>query len=119
CLLSLARRRPLMFFVSRQFSAGGNAARTAAWTASLESTGFRRTMQRLTVVWGVTCLAEALLGITAAFALPPATALVFEPMLGIATVAGLLFWTINYARRQSARATERTPAAQHNEWRAK
>jgi len=38
--------------------------------------------------------------------LPPATALVVEPALGIGTVAGLLTWTFAYARRRQAAAAE-------------
>jgi hypothetical protein len=105
CLLSLMRRRPLMFFVSRQFTAGGDSERAAAWTARLENPGFRQAMRRLTKVWGLACLCEALLGLAAAFILPPATALVVEPMLGIGTISGLLAWTVGFARRRQ------TPAA--------
>lgn len=110
CLCSLGRRRPLMFFVSRQFRSGGDAAKAAAWTARLENAGFRRAMRRLTVVWGIVCLVEALLGIAAAFTLPPGIALVTEPMLGIGAVAGLLLWTTIYARRRSARAATASAA---------
>ena len=104
CLVSLTRERPLMFYVSRYFTAGGDAAKAAAWTARLESAGFRRSMRLLTLVWGVACLIETTLGIAAAFLLPPATALVAEPVLGLGTVAALLTWTTAYARRRAARA---------------
>jgi len=103
CLWSLRWRRPLMFFVGRQFSTGHDAAQAAAWNARLENAGFRRAMRRLTIVWGVTCLAEAIFGIATAFTLPPAMALVVEPVLGIGTVTGLLLWTTKYARSRSAR----------------
>lgn len=104
CLGSLGRRRPLMFFVSRQFIAGGDTAKAAGWTARLEQAGFRRAMRRLTLVWGAACLVEATLGTTAALALPPAVALVVEPGLALGTVSGLLFWTTADTRRRSARA---------------
>jgi len=100
CLLSLRRERPLMFFVSRQFIAGDDEARAREWTARLQNAGFRRSMRLLTVVWGLAALAEATLGIAAAFLLPPGVALVVEPMLGIGTVAALLTWTTAYARRR-------------------
>ena len=73
-------------------------------TERLESAGFRRSMRLLTLVWGVACLVETTLGIAAAFLLPPATALVAEPVLGLGTVAALLTWTTAYARRRAARA---------------
>jgi hypothetical protein len=110
CLLSLVRRRPLMFFVSREFTTGGDEAQRAAWTARLENPGFRHAMRRLTLVWGIACVGEAVLGISVAFLLPPALALVVEPALGIGTVAGLLTWTFAYGRRRQA-AAARSDAA--------
>ncbi len=110
CLLSLGRPRPLMFYVSRQFNAGGDAAKAAAWTARLENPGFGRAMRRLTIVWGSAALLEAIFGIAAAFLLPPAVALVIEPVLGIGTVAGLLTWTAAFARRRSENAADRQAA---------
>lgn len=107
CLLSLGRARPLMFFVGRQFNAGGDEARAAAWTARLKDPGFRHAMRRLTMVWGSICLLEAMLGVAAAFLLSPGAALVVEPMLGVGTVSGLLAWTVAYARRRSASAAGR------------
>lgn len=108
CLLSLLRERPLMFFVSRQFTAGDDEARAQAWTARLQNAGFRRSMRLLTIVWGLASLAEATLGIAAAFVLLPGTALVVEPMLGIGTIAALLTWTTAYARRRAP--PQRSPA---------
>ena len=104
CLASLWARRPVMFLVSRQFVAGGDPAQMAAWTARLENPGFRRAMRRLTMVWGLACLSEAVLGIAAAVLLPPATALVVEPVLGVGTIAALLTWTAAFSRRRSAQA---------------
>jgi hypothetical protein len=106
CLVSLGWRRPLMFFVSREFTARGDPAKAAAWTERLGNPRFRSAMRRLTIVWGLVCLLEAAVGITVAFLLPPSTALVIEPVLGIGTIAGLLAWTVAYARRRSAAAAE-------------
>ena len=103
CFYSLHWRRPLMFFIGREFNTGGDLEKAAAWDARLESAGFRHAMWHLTVVWGITCIAQSMLGITGALILPPAVALVVEPVLGIGTVTGLLLWTARYARSRSAR----------------
>jgi hypothetical protein len=103
CLLSLAAPRPLMFFVAREFAAGGDAARRAEWNARLEIPQFRRGMRRLTAVWGIATLVGAALGIAAAFLLPISVTLVVEPMIGAGIVAGLLLWTAGFARRGEAR----------------
>lgn len=99
-LATAGSSRPLMFFVMRQLIAGGDGAIAAAWTARLRDAGFRRTMQRLTLVWGVACLAEACLGTAAALLLAPQSALVAEPVLGLGTAAGLLAWSTRYLRRR-------------------
>jgi hypothetical protein len=106
CLASLRWGTPLMFFVSRWFTAAGDEAKAAAWTARLAEPGFRRAMRRLTLIWGLASLGECALGIAAAFALAPVTAMVVEPVLGIGTVAGLLAWTLGFARRRSGGAIE-------------
>ena len=111
CLCSLGRRRPLMFFVAREFTARGDSEKARAWTDRLEGPGFRRAMRLLTLVWGVACSAEAALGIAAALLLPPSLALVVEPVLGIGTISGLLVWTAAFARRRSTAAPLRPATA--------
>lgn len=108
CFASLAGKRPLMFFVSRYFTSGGDAAKAAAWTARLQQAGSRRSMWRLTVTWGAACLAEAALSVCAAFFLLPNVAVIVEPILGIATIAGLLAWTAAYARQRAVRVAAPT-----------
>jgi hypothetical protein len=52
CLVSLATKRPLMFFVARSLATGGDTDRIAAWDARLVLPAFRKVMRRLTAVWG-------------------------------------------------------------------
>jgi hypothetical protein len=99
CFVSLATKRPLMFFVARVFATGGDAERIAPWNARLTEPAFRQIMRRLTVVWGVGTLAHAALGIIAAFLLPGSVALIVEPMMAIAILAALLAWTRLVQRR--------------------
>ncbi len=109
CLVSLPMRRPLMFFVARHFAPGEPAAKTAQWNQRLSRPGFRSAMRLLTLVWGVACLAEAALGITAAFVLPLHVAVVAEPMIAIGTVALLLAWTRRFASRRARLAEQTAP----------
>lgn len=111
CFVSLRGRRPLMFFVSRYFAAGGDDAKAAAWTARLAQDGFRRSMRRLTVIWGTACVVEAALCVCAAFLLLPDIAVVVEPVLGIGTITGLLAWTTVYVQRRGARLPAPTARA--------
>ncbi|HUB95589.1 MAG TPA: VC0807 family protein [Stellaceae bacterium] len=113
CLLSLPGERPLMFFVARHFSAGGDPAKVAAWNARLASPGFRHSMRVLTLVWGAATLAESVAGVASALFLPMRAALIAEPSVAMVTVAALLAWTTAYARgRETAQpAAVAQPAA--------
>jgi hypothetical protein len=99
CFASLATQRPLMFFVARAFAAGQDAERIAAWNARLAVPRFRQVMRRLTIVWGGGTLAQAGLGVAAAFLLPANVALIAEPAIGISIIAALLTWTRTVQRR--------------------
>ncbi len=102
CLASLFARRPLMFFVARYFSTGGDSAKAAAWDQRLANPRFRRAMRVLTAVWGVALLLEAIAGIAVAILVVPETALIVERVLGFGTIAGLFAWTAGFARRGQA-----------------
>ena len=98
-LASLATERPLMFFVARAFGAAGDAAQIAAWNQRLVYPRFQAVMRRLTLVWGVSALAEACLAVSAAFLLPGQIAVIAEPLLAFGTVGALLAWTRSVQRR--------------------
>jgi hypothetical protein len=104
CLVSLATRAPLMFFVARQFTAGDDPQKIAAWNERLEnSPGFRRAMRVMTAVWGLAFLAKAGLWTATALVLPTKAALLTGPAIGFGSLALLMAWTIAYARRGAAR----------------
>jgi hypothetical protein len=99
CLVSLATKRPLMFFVARAFATGGDTERIADWNARLALPGFRRNMRRLTAVWGAGTLAQAVIAVAAAFLLPANVALIVEPMAAVTILAALFAWTRALQRR--------------------
>jgi hypothetical protein len=103
CLASLPARRPLMFFFARQFTAGDDPTKIAAWNARVEIAGFRQAMRVLTAVWGLAFLAKAALWTASALLLSPAMALLSGPAIGFGAFGVLMAWTIAYARRGAAR----------------
>jgi hypothetical protein len=111
CLASLPARRPLMFFLARQFTAGDDPAKLAAWNTRVESAGFRRAMRVLTAVWGLAFLVKAALWVASALLLTPTAALLSGPAIGLAAFGALMAWTIAYARRRSTAALNRASAA--------
>jgi uncharacterized membrane protein YfcA len=107
-LASLARKKPLMFFVARTVETQGDAEKMAPWNARLDEPRFRAVMRRLTLVWGLACVIEAVLGAFAAFLFPPSLAIVAEPVLALLTIAGLLAWTYSLRPAPAAAAAVET-----------
>ena len=103
CLVSLPARRPLMFFFARQFTAGDDPAKLAAWNARVDIAGFRHAMRVLTAVWGLAFLAKAALWAASALLLVPTAALLSGPVIGLGAFGALMAWTIAYARRGAER----------------
>lgn len=101
CFISLATRRPLMFFVARAIATGGDGARIAAFDARLAVPAFRRVMRHLTFVWGAGTLTHAAYGLAVAFLLPAGVAVLAEPPLAVAIIAALLLWTRAVQRRSA------------------
>ena len=108
-LISLGRRTPLMFFVARIFEAQGDPVRIAAWNECLRESRFLAAMRRLSLVWGLACLAQSVLGTAAAFLLPPNLALVAEPLLALTTITALLAWTYSGRVRAAAGSAANSP----------
>jgi intracellular septation protein A len=106
---SLFAKRPMIFTLGKQFSTGGDPAAIAAWDARWENPGFRRVIRRMTAVWGVGFLLEAIVRVIVAFALPVSFSTVVSPLLGVVVIVGLIVWTTAYIRairRRLAAAAE-------------
>lgn len=117
CLLSLLARKPLMFYIARQFSAGADAAAIERFDALWQRPGARRVFRILSLVWGLGWIAEFLLrvAIVQAFSVPRALAIgpiVFNALM-IALIAWTLVWTRHRRRlgEQADAAAARAAAA--------
>jgi len=108
CLGSLLAERPLLFYIVRQFVAGDNAARLAWWNGLWQYPDFRAAQRRVTAVWGVVYLSEALLRVAAALAFPPAAVVVLSPLMVFGVLLVLVAWT----RRHLVAVRERRLSAQ-------
>ncbi|MBV8600966.1 MAG: hypothetical protein JO359_05295 [Candidatus Eremiobacteraeota bacterium] len=98
---SLFARRPLIFWLGRQFSTAGDPAAVADWDSRWERPGFRRAMRLMTAVWGIGYLIDAIGRAVAAYALPPNVTIVLSPLSAVGVTLLLIVWTIAYARRRS------------------
>lgn len=93
-VVSLSWRRPLIARIRRELS-----GRPEAFEESWRSDGaFRALHRRMTLVWAVALVREAVIGIVLVYALPLTAAVIVTSVLGPDTLFGLIGWT-EYASR--------------------
>lgn len=109
CLGSLATSKPLMFRLSHEFI-GPDTPKGREFTAFWQHEEFRRLFRVITIVWGVTFLAEAAARIVIVQNTSPGTALAISNVMPFAVAGVLTIWTIGYGQYQK-RKGERLAAA--------
>jgi len=103
CLTSFAWRRPLLFYIGRQFTCGSDQDKIVEFNALWERAGARRTFRVMTLVWAVGWLSEFGLRVVMVQRLSVAEVLVLSPIVFNAITLGLIVWTVAYARRRQQR----------------
>jgi hypothetical protein len=94
CLGSLyAPPRPLMFYLLRQFVAGDDPTRLHWWDGLWQRAPFRTAQRRVTAVWGIGYVLQAVIGVTCAWWLQPAQVVIIAPIMAVAALAALAAWT--------------------------
>ncbi|HZE41236.1 MAG TPA: VC0807 family protein [Stackebrandtia sp.] len=101
-LISFAIRRPLIYYAAKR--AGGPAGHAEWETRWANEPGVRHTFMTLTMGWGLGLLAEALVRVPLIYVLKPDVVVGLSTVLQIATVAGLVVWSIKYVKGRQARA---------------
>jgi hypothetical protein len=102
-LVSFAWKRPLLFYVGRQFSTGNDPAAVMHFNALWERPEARRVFRLLTAVWSFGWLGEFGLRIIMVLTLSVAQVLALSPVVFNGITFGLLAWTVAYVRRQQRR----------------
>jgi hypothetical protein len=98
CLGSLFAPRPVMFYMGRSFSTGGDAAKVAEFNTVWGMPGVPRRFRTITAVWGVTLLAEAVVRTVLALAVSTQHFLEISPVLNWTILGALLWYTTVFAR---------------------
>ncbi|MFJ6798791.1 VC0807 family protein [Streptomyces sp. NPDC091268] len=111
CLGTLAAARPLMFYFGRKFATDGTPESTAWWNGLWQYEGFRSTMRRMTLVWGVAYVLEALVRIALAYSLDTKTMVTLSPVMIYGVLGALGVWTALYGKRSQAEGGRRAAAA--------
>jgi hypothetical protein len=103
CLGSLFAARPIMFFLARSFETGGEPEAVAAFNERWAVPGVPARYRFVTAVWGFGLIGETLLRTFFAMTLSTSRFLAVAPVIGWATIGGLLTFTTIYSRSQEAR----------------
>lgn len=107
---SLLTARPLMFYMTRSFSTGGDPERVRQWNDRWQYPGFRHAMRVITVIWGAMFVADALIRVGLVFVLSTSVFLVVSQVLFYGMFAFTFFITFSYGRRVQREAAERRAA---------
>lgn len=99
CLASLARARPLMFYIGRALSAGSDPERLKAYDELCEMPTGLRTFRIITCAWGVGLICEAGMRVVLAELLPTGAFLAASPVLAGVVIGGLFAFTVWFSRR--------------------
>ena len=98
CLLSLRFRRPVMFYIGRSLSAGGNPARQAAYNGLWDRPGGPHVFRVITAVWGVGLIGDAGLRLLLASTLTTGVFLATSPSASTVLLSGLFAFSVWYIR---------------------
>jgi hypothetical protein len=93
CLGSLARRRPVMFYLGRAFATGGDKAKNDDFDELWHQPGASARFRMVTAVWGLALLAEAVLRTVLALALSTQRFLEVSPPVNWIILGGLFVFT--------------------------
>ncbi|MFJ6754076.1 VC0807 family protein [Streptomyces sp. NPDC091273] len=107
CLSTLLAPRPLMFYFGRKFATDGTPESTAWWNGLWQYEGFRTTMTRMTLVWGVAYVIEAIVRIALAYTLSTKTMVTLSPIMIYGVLGALGVWTALYGKRSQAEGERR------------
>ncbi|MFD7450065.1 VC0807 family protein [Kitasatospora sp. NPDC059827] len=110
-LASLAAPKPIMFYFGRKFATDGTPEMVSWWNSMWQYPGFRLVQRNLTVVWGTAFILEAALRIVFVYTLSHGTVVTINSVLPFAVLGGLIYFTITYAKRASARGRAAAEAA--------
>jgi len=106
CLVSLPMSRPAMFYLGRAFATGGESERVAEFDSLWDLPTVPRRFRFVTLVWGVSLVAEAVLRTVLALTIPTQAFLIVSQIVNWSVLGGLLWFSV-----ASTRAGERRVVA--------
>jgi hypothetical protein len=99
-LSTLFAEHSFIFHASQRLFAAGDPEKEAAWEARWQnSSGFRRAIRRLTLIWGLGLIGEAVVRAGIIYALPVAQSVIWGQVWAIAVLLALIAISVRSARR--------------------
>lgn len=98
CLGSLPARRPLMWYLGREFATGGDAAKREAFDQVWDMPGSPRRFRIVTAVWGVGLAGEAVVRTILALSLSTGVFLIASFAFNALVLGGLFTFTFLFSR---------------------
>jgi len=111
CLASLPARRPVMFYLGREFATEGDSTKRAEFDETWELPGVPARFRLVTAVWGVGLVGEAAGRTVLALILPTGTFLAAALVLNVAVLGGLFLFTARFIRHSQAKTLAAVAAA--------
>lgn len=99
-LLSCATRRPAIQLIAQQVVGSSGPRRELLDRRWATLPGYRTMIRTMTLVFGITLLAEALLRVALLLVLGPDTVIGISRLLQLGTIAALALWAIYYGKRK-------------------
>ena len=98
-LASLLWRQPLVYHLGQHFFAGNAPGRRREFRQKASVPWFRSFLRLLTLVWGLSTVAQSALGTYLALHLPIAMVLIVSPLAHYGIMGGTFAWTLAHAHR--------------------
>jgi hypothetical protein len=103
CLLSLLRRRPMMFYLGRAFASEDNPSASADFDQMWQLPTVARRFRFITALWGVCLVAEAVGRTILAIGVSTTLFLIVSPILNWGVIGALLWYTAAFSRTSTQR----------------
>ena len=107
-LISAAIGRPLIYELARANMRRSSEAKAASFEKLNDNVYVRRSMMRMTLVWGFGLIAQTAIACALVFTMSIGAYLLVSPIVGYAGIGALALWTFWYVRHQQRTGAART-----------
>lgn len=107
CLISLLFPRPIWFYIVRYFTTGNNPQQEAAFDDAWHYSAFRAYIRNVTIVWGITYVAEFIIRLILVYNMPISQFLIVSPIIFYGITIAVIAWIVRGGTRLHKQANAR------------